>query len=227
MGSDDLFKKRRAQRQKRRHEYKKARANSYLIITEGVKTEPSYFNGIKQIIEQNLGGNVDIVECPLIDISGEGCSTMSLIKEADRIVNKANIIYQNVWLVFDKDDFDDFDSAIAAAYNKGYKAAWSNPSFEYWLYLHFNYSDSSLHRSDWNQKLDEIFKTYRLGNGTYQKNYENLFELVNTFDGMETAIKHAKRRMAGYNPESTKASAYDPGTNVHILVEELKQYMYE
>ena len=227
MGSDDLFKKRRAQRKKRKHEYKKARANSYLILTEGIQTEPNYFNGIKKIIENNLGGNVDIVECPQIDVSGEGCSTLSLIAEADRIINKASIIYQNVWLVFDKDDFKDFDSAIDEAIKKGYKVAWSNQSFEYWLYLHFNYSDCALHRTDWNKKLNEIFQEYDLGDGTYQKNYENLFNLVNTFDGMETAIKNAKRRMADFNPLFCKASTYDPGTFVHVLVEELRQYMYE
>lgn len=225
MGSDDLFKKRRAQRQKRKHDYKMARANSYLIVTEGTQTEPNYFKGIKNIIEKNLGGNVDIINCPQIDVNGQGCSTMSLITETDRIVNKAPIIYQNVWLVFDKDDFEDFDIAIAEAHKKGYKVAWSNQSFEYWLYLHFNYSDSALHRSNWVQKLDEIFKNYNLGEGTYQKNYENLFDLVNIYDGMETAIKNAKRRMAGYNPETSTASTYDPGTTVYQLVEELKQYM--
>lgn len=227
MGKDDLFKKRRAQRQKRKHEYKKARANSYLIVTEGVQTEPNYFNGIRKIIEQNLGGNVDVVKCPLINVNGEGCSTHSLIVETDRIVNKANIIYQNVWIVFDKDDFEDFDSAIEEANKKGYKVAWSNQCFEYWLYLHFNYSDSALHRSEWNRKLDEIFQKHNLGDGTYHKNYENLFELVNTFNGLETAIKHSKRRMADYDPSSTKASIYDPGTTVYELAEELRQYMYE
>lgn len=52
-------------------------------------------------------------------------------------------------MVFDKDDFDDFDLAIEMGEAKGYKVAWSNQSFEYWLYLHFRYSDSALHRDEW------------------------------------------------------------------------------
>ena len=35
MGSDDLFKKRRAERQQRKHEFKIPKANSFLIVTEG------------------------------------------------------------------------------------------------------------------------------------------------------------------------------------------------
>lgn len=48
MGSDDLFKKHRAERRKRKSETRKPKANSYLIVTEGICTEPNYFNGIKR-----------------------------------------------------------------------------------------------------------------------------------------------------------------------------------
>ena len=73
MGSDDLFKKRRADRKRRRHEFKTPRANSYLIVTEGERTEPYYFKGIQEQIMAKVGGRIDIVEAPLIEISGEGC----------------------------------------------------------------------------------------------------------------------------------------------------------
>lgn len=79
MGTDDLFKKRRQQREQRKHEFKSPRANSFLIVTEGEKTEPLYFRGIQQRIEEKIGGNIDVVEVPFIDICGEGCATGSLI----------------------------------------------------------------------------------------------------------------------------------------------------
>lgn len=40
MGSDDLFKKKREERKKRNYGYKQPRANSFLIVTEGARTEP-------------------------------------------------------------------------------------------------------------------------------------------------------------------------------------------
>ena len=111
--------------------------------------------------------------------------------------------------------------------DKGYKIAWSNQSFEYWLYLHFYYSDSALHRDGWNGKLNDIFKQYNLGNGSYQKNYEDIYKLVDTFDGVNTAIKNAKRRMASFRNGIDRPSEYDPGTTVHELLQELKVYLAE
>lgn len=227
MGSDDLFKKRRKERAKRKHDYKQPKANSFLIVTEGKQTEPLYFKGIQKQIEDKIGGHIDIVEAPIINICGRGSSTSKLIDITDEIIKKAKIIYQNVWIVFDKDDFEDFDQAISNGQNKGYKIAWSNQSFEYWLYLHFEYSDSALHRNVWNSKLKEIFKEYNLGDGTYRKNDENIYAIVDTFDGVNTAIKNSKRRMASFRKNIDKPSEYDPGTTVYQLVEELKKYLDE
>ncbi len=227
MGSDDLFKKRREERKQRKHEYKIPRANSYLIVTEGERTEPFYFEGIKRQIEDKIGGRVDVVAAPVIEIYGEGSSTGKLIELTERIVKEAKIIYQNIWVVFDKDDFEDFDQAIAEGMEKGYKIAWSNQSFEYWLYLHFYYSDSALHRDDWYEKLDGIFQQRRLGNGKYQKNYADIYNMMDSFGGVDNAIKNAKHRMAGFRNGFDKPSEYDPGTTVHELVQELKRYLDE
>ncbi|MDE6251839.1 MAG: RloB family protein [Lachnospiraceae bacterium] len=227
MGSDDLFKKRREARKQRQHEYKIPKANSFLIVTEGERTEPLYFKGIQKLIKDKIGGMIEVIEAPVIDIHGKGSSTGKLIEITERIVKEAKIIYQNVWLVFDKDDFEDFDQAIKDGINKGYKIAWSNQSFEYWLYLHFYYSDSALHRDEWNEKLNDIFEQYHLGNGFYQKNYEDIYNMVNSFDGVNTAIKNAKRRMAEFRSGIDKPAKYDPGTMVYELVQELKRYLDE
>lgn len=225
MGSDDIFKKRREERKQRKSEYKTPKANSYLIVTEGKRTEPFYFKGIQKLIEEKLGGTVDVVEIPSIDIYGEGCSTGKLIEVTEELVRSANVFYQNIWVVFDKDDFLDFDEAIKLGKEKGYKIAWSNQSFEYWLYLHFAYSDSALHRHDWNEKLDKKFVEYNLGEGKYKKNYEDIYGMLDSFGGVEAAIKNAKRRMADYDEDNVEPSKYDPGTKVYKLVEELRSYL--
>ena len=71
MGSDDLFKKRRAARKQRRYEYKRPRANSFLIVTEGECTEPLYFKGKQRRIEEKFGGSVEGVEVPVLDKQGK------------------------------------------------------------------------------------------------------------------------------------------------------------
>ena len=217
---EDLFKKRREPRKSRKYDFKTPKANSYLIVTEGKCTEPNYFNGLKKKILANVGGNVEV-----IDICGEGASTQKLIEITERYVSKARIPYQNIWVVFDKDDFQDFDQAIKEGEDRGYRVAWSNQSFEYWIYLHFNYSDANLHRKEWKVKLDELFKTHELSKDGYSKNIENLFELLDSFGGVRRAIDYAKKRMADFNSEKDKPSKYAPGTMVHILVEKLRKYL--
>lgn len=227
MGSDDLFKRHREVRKKRKYGYKTPKANSFLIVTEGEKTEPLYIQGLVNLIEEKLGGNVEVYKVPYIEVNGEGCSTNRLIDKTEEIVNKSKIIYQNIWVVFDKDDFSDFDEAIKRGYDKGYNVAWSNQSFEYWLYLHFNYCDSALHRDEWVKKLDEIFESKKIGDNRYQKNYEDIYSMVNIDGGVNTAINNAKRRMSEFNAEKIKPSEFDPGTTMYLLVEELNKYLDE
>ena len=126
MGSDDIFKNKKNERKKRKYGYRQPKANSFLIVTEGKMTEPHYFNGLKRLIEEKIGGNIDVIEVPDIVISGEGRATNALIEKKDELVGKARVLYQNVWVVFDKDDFKNFDEAICNEQNKGYKIAWSN-----------------------------------------------------------------------------------------------------
>lgn len=234
MGSDEFFKKRRETEKRRKHEYLKPKASSYLIVTEGKKTEPLYFRGLKKLIEEKIGGNIDVkdaskmnVGCPNIQVEGTGSSTGKLIEITEQLVKSSKVMYKHIWVVFDKDDFEDFDEAIKLGEEKGYNIAWSNQCFEYWLYLHFNYSDSALHRDEWSSKLDEIFKQYKLGDGKYKKNYENIYQLVDKYDGVNTAIKYAESRIKDFDKSLDAPSAFDPGTTVHLLVKELKKYIDE
>lgn len=225
MGTDDLFKKRRAKLQERKRELVTPKPNSFLIVSEGKKTEPLYFEGLAKYINDKYGQSVDI-EKPTITAQGEGKCTVTLVQETAKIVRNANIIYSQVWVVFDKDDFQDFDEAIELAEKYGIRVAWSNQSFEYWIYLHFNYSDSALHRDDWVRKLSEIFKSWGISKTGYQKNDSDVFDLAITHGSLKTAVNNATRIEQSYD-DKMKASQRDPCTMVHRLILELKPYIAE
>ncbi len=221
MGTDDFFKKRKAQNIERKKECRTPKPNSFLIVSEGSKTEPLYFNGLANHINKRFGKGIDVK--PSIDTRGEGKCTVSLVEEAAKIVSRSKIVYEHVWVVFDKDDFTDFDEAIALAEKSGFKAAWSNQSFEYWIFLHFNYSDSALHRDDWVEKLSETFKTRSIDSNGYKKNDPNIFEIATTQGSLKAAINWAagiEKRYGNILP-----SKCDPCTTVHHLILELKPYI--
>lgn len=220
MSKKSLLENRRKGHGPRKHDYRQPKANSFLIVTEGARTEPYYFGRLKELIHAKMGGVLDVV-APDIDIQGRGQSTIDLLKVTEKIVRASKIVYQNIWIVFDKDDFENFDEAIKLGEAKGYHIAWSNRSFEYWLYLHFHYNESAI--NDWAAQLDTVFKQEKLGQGRYRKNNkEDVYAIVNRPDRLDNAIKNAKHRKGKDVP-----STFDPGTTVYKLVEELKKYLDE
>ena len=224
MGTDNLFKKRRAKLQERKIESKNPKPNSFLIVSEGTKTEPLYFDGLAKCINELYKTNSIQSEQPTIKTSGEGKSTISLVNEVSKIVARSPIIYEQVWVIFDKDDFSDFDEAIELAENKGFHVGWSNQSFEYWLYLHFYYSDAALHRSGWCEKLDEIFKTYGISETGYEKNLCDIFEIVTSYGSIKSAVGNAIRIENSYK-NILLPSKKDPCTTIYKLIQELQPYM--
>ena len=224
MGTDDLFKKRRAKLQERKIESKIPKPNSFLIVSEGTKTEPLYFNGLAKYINELYKSNSIQSEQPTIETCGEGKNTISLVNAASKIVARSPIMYEQVWIVFDKDDFGSFDDAIELAQRNGFSVGWSNQSFEYWIYLHFNYSDSALHRSLWCQKIDEIFKSRDISDDGYEKNLPNIFNIVIEHGSIKYAVNNAIRIEKAYDG-SVPPSKRDPCTTVYKLIQALKDYI--
>ena len=192
---------------------------NYLIVCEGKKTEPNYFNGLKKKINEKYGNKVDVL-IPNIDIKGTGMNTTSLVKYTQKTVNHANKVYGQVWVVFDKDDYNDeqFNSAID---NCNYNVAWSNPNFELWLLAHFKKVSIYVSKDDVLQELSKEFQ--KKGLGDYTKNDTDIFDKVTGEGKLHTAIKNCEY-MEELNKDG-QASQKNPMTKVYKIVDELKEYL--
>lgn len=189
---------------------------NYLIVCEGKKTEPNYFNGLKKKINEKYGNKVDVL-IPNIDVKGTGMNTTSLVKYTQKIVNYANKVYGQVWVVFDKDDYNDKQFNLAVE-NCNYNVAWSNPNFELWLLSHFRKVNSYISKDDVLQELSKEFQ--KKGLGDYTKNDTNIFEKVTSEGKLHTAIKNCE-----YVEELNKdeqASQRNSMTRAYKIVDELK-----
>lgn len=120
-----------------------------LVVTEGVNTEVSYFRQFQM-------PNVQVRAV------GTGYNTLSLVRRAEQIRDEERLKgneYDQVWCVFDKDDFpaDDFNEAVRLAehlFGEG-RVAYSNQSFEYWLLLHFlDHQGGAMHRRQYDARLN-------------------------------------------------------------------------
>ena len=192
---------------------------NYLIVCEGKQTEPNYFNGLKQAINKKYGNKVEVL-IPSIDVKGTGMNTTSLVKYTQKTINHSNKVYGQVWVVFDKDDYNDeqFDSAIK---NCDYNVAWSNPNFEVWLLAHFKKVNRYISKDDVLQELSKEFQKKELGE--YAKNDKNIFDKITNEGNLHTAIKNCEY-MEKLNKDR-QASQRNPMTKVYKLVDGLKEYL--
>ena len=86
---------------------------TFLIICEGVNTEPDYFNAFR-------------LTSATVKAIGQGMGTLALVQKAINIKEQERQrgrTYNQNWVVFDKDDFpeNDFNSAILSARQNGLK----------------------------------------------------------------------------------------------------------
>ena len=131
-------------RQSQRREQKVVRC-SILIVCEGTKTEPNYFEAFA---ENQQGVIVYDVE-----VKGLGRGTKGVVEKAVELKNRNN--YDRVWAVFDKDEFPakDFNEAITMGQNNGVEIAWSNEAFELWYLYHFQNVTTGVSRKHYEEKI--------------------------------------------------------------------------
>jgi hypothetical protein len=199
----------------------------YLIVCEGQKTEPQYFEAIKNLINAQYNHRIEVKQV-VIDIRGEATNTLFLLERAKQYIDELKGQVTRVWLVYDKDDFppDRFDTTQYEAERLSddeimFSVAWSNQCIEYWFLLHFENLQSNIKREEYLRKLDKHFKNNGLGR--YQKNRSDLFKILREYGDLKLAIRWAKQRMADHDGKTPSQSV--PATRVHELIEELLRYI--
>lgn len=219
---DNAILKRRARAEKKRKTEFKSKRKFYLIVCEGEKTEPNYFESLKESLPRG------VLELTNIDIDGTGKNTLSIIEEAKKLKKKYEEKYlrkiDNVWAVFDKDSFpsNNFNNAINKGANSRPKinCAWTNEAFELWYLLHFNYYNTGVPRGRYQKLLEkEINNSANTSDFKYQKNSKEMFSILNQYGSQERAIANAERLEGLYHDRSY--ANHNPCTKVHKLINEL------
>ena len=232
MGSDNFFHLKRKGKLRRKSSKIKEYKDSLLIICEGDKTEPNYFQSFP-------------ITNIKVRILGTGKNTTSLVEEATKQWKefaKGGEYFEKLWCVFDKDDFPTanynqaFESVLSEELklNKRFKKrvgrkikisiAYSNQAFELWYLLHYDYIDSSIDRSEYKRMLtSRMGKQYEKNNPTMYDFLEQLSRKINSSKGQNLAISNAKKLRDSIVTELKHN--HNPSTSVGILVEQLNTYM--
>jgi hypothetical protein len=187
----------------------------FLIVCEGERTEPLYFNYFKTFLPNNFIETVEVI--------GEGDNTINIVNKAielrdERIRDVLKPNFDEVWAVYDKDDFPSqrFNRAVQLAGINRIHSGHSNQSFELWYILHFQFLQTALHRDDYKGIL-----TQNLG-FRYEKNDLGVVEYLFRECNVKRAITWAKK-LEEMN-EGLSPARSCPSTTVYKLVEKLDKY---
>lgn len=189
--------------------YKKKNQRYYfLIVTNGEKTEYNYFSDLSKDLPK---GSIQIKT-----VIKNG-SPMAVVKKALKLATTEELP-DECWAVFDKDQFPDFDNAVSKLKNNNrVHAAYSNPSFELWVLIHFQNVTSQIDQKSCIAKLNPYFKKHT------QKEYEKngqIYKILNEHGDHEKACKSAEImfKQAG----SQKPWMKNPTTEIHKLFKKLQ-----
>ena len=173
----------------------------FLIICEGEKTEPAYFNGFR-------------VPSVTIEIVGLAKAPLELVERADERQKEGD--YDQVWCVFDRDQVSAglFQQALALAQRRKILIAYSNPAFELWFLLHFHSCVDALTAHECIQRFSRQLKR------PYEKAEDGLYHEL--LPRQAQAIAHADRLLSEYDPPNPADN--NPSTTVHKLVQELNRF---
>lgn len=212
----------------RKTNYKPPR-KTFLIVCEGIETEPNYFAAFQKIGRDNKTATIQIIPASAVG--------KTVVKKAKKLKDDGAYGEDEVWCVFDRDakkennNQQNFNDAIRLAIENKVNLAISNDAFELWYLLHYEYYVSETHRSDIKEMLSS--KT-RLGE-KYEKNCDDMYEKLK--DKQANAIKYAKNLLFSYGidpdnldnltlEERTRIHNQNPSTTVYRLVEKLNEVIF-
>ncbi|MDA8030047.1 MAG: RloB family protein [Alphaproteobacteria bacterium] len=180
-----------------------------LVVCEGKKTEPNYFEGLANELK---------IKTANIKITGEsGSAPKSVVDHAKNLCQDAENIgnsFEEVYCVIDKDRHPDYPNTleqIRQLESKGFHAIPSVPCFEYFLLLHFKYTTKPF------PKCKHVESALKKHLPDYDKGDKNMF--ANFSGHLETAKTNAAKSLAHANNSETD----NPSTKAHELV----QYMQD
>ena len=196
-------------------------AKVFLIICEGVNTEPSYFKSFPL-------GNA------LVESYGLGSSKTTLVKKILQIKKEDEAVREKeIWVVFDFDiQLDnlekqklDYNKAINLAAQNDINVAYSNDSFELWFILHYLPLDIKWTRKEYYKKLSDLW------NCNYEKAAKKIDFCRKIYTKLEedkaasqdAAIIRADRLFEEF--QDVTFADKNPCTTVHQLVKELNKYL--
>ena len=214
-----MFNKRKSKsvRSLQRRDAPRSPYDKVLIVCEGEKTEPNYFNELVQFYKLSTAN---------VKIDGSCDSSPRSVLERALELWESEISkrdpYDRVYCVFDKDSHETYQETLekiktlSKSHAETFYATRSIPCFEYWLILHFKYTTKPYSAKGKSSIGDEVLKDLISFMPGYKKGSKNVFSSL--YDKLDFAKNNAQMTLKYAQENSTD----NPSTCVHELVDYLQ-----
>jgi hypothetical protein len=209
----------------RRPKESKRPSKAILILTEGVVTEPVYFETLKaklalqtlevEVKPQGKGDPRRLAESAL-----EERADRRKAAKQNRLSYAQAPDFDEMWIVFDSDvplEHHRYHDGVAFAVAKGVKCAQSTPCIEYWLLLHKTTTTAIMPKcKDVIPRLSDALET------RYDKDGKESAKLIPPLlEHLSEAMRRAAQVRQGHRDAGTGEPA-NPSTDVDLLVRSLQ-----
>jgi RloB-like protein len=185
-----------------------------LVLCEGKRTEPEYIAGFKNWCRNPL------VEVAILGAEGVPLTLVtnardcqSRAADAAKREKDENLLYDQVWCIFDRDDHPHFKEAIKMAADNGLYLAVSVPCFELWLLLHFRENPGLRHRNELRRLLEKHIIRYdkTVDFGLFVQGYR---------------LAHRRAAALDEHCRQDNEAFRNPSTGVYRLTEQIGRYSW-
>jgi hypothetical protein len=179
-----------------------------LVVCEGAKTEPFYFQGLRRAWRLS-SANVHVRSPGASDPPNLVAHALKALRDED---------YDKAFCVFDRDSHAGFHQALeqAAQSLEGregrLKAIVSWPCFEVWILLHFAMTTRSFAAGAGRSACEQVIREIGGYLPNYAKGDKSAFDIL--ADRLDTAMANAER-LTAHNQET---GSENPATSVHTLI---------
>lgn len=188
-----------------------------ILACEGEKTERFYFETLFKKLYQHLS------KASCVIAKHEHTNPTGVLKDllSYRDISTGNTYktFEHRWIVIDRDaekvggggnSVNEFNSALSQANAKSVRVAYSNPCFELWFLLHFDYINTPLTRDEAQKRLSR-----KLG-VQYRKSSATMFDVLEP--NLGNAIRNAERLFKQMENDGVKPVSANPSSTVFQLL---------
>lgn len=181
------------------------------IFFEGSNSEPDYFYALERLYTCSL-----IKLVPMKRAGSPKNIVTACLQKKKYLASRAASYEKNdeIWAVFDKDNFQCFDSSVEICRHHNIRVGFSNPCFELWLVLHKKEFNKPVTSKQIQRECDKLYPGYSENGKTL--NFDSILNNLSEAEARAEKLREMHKR-------EEEKDYFSPSTSIDKLTNRIKK----